>query len=324
MTQFRIFVSALMAGAAFAASSTSAAEDYPSRPVHVVVPYPAGGPNDIIVRMVGKRLGETLGEPIVVENRPGAGGNIGTDSVAKSAPDGYTLVSVGPGALIINPLLGKVPYDTMRDFAPVTIMAVAPNALVAHPSFPAKSVKDLIALAKRKPGAINYASGGTGSTPHLAAALFAVMAGVQLTHVPYKGTGPATADLVGGQVQIAFLGIPTVLPHIRSGKLRALAVTGARRSPELPDVPTVAEAGVPGYELSPWYGLLAPAGTPGAVVARLAAEATKIVREPAMREQLVAQGAEPAGGTPEAFARTLRSDAALWKKVVKDAGIRAD
>ena len=320
MTQFRVFVSALLALAAFGAS----AQGWPSRPVHVVVPYPAGGPNDIIVRMVGKRLGETLGEPIVVENRPGAGGNIGTDSVAKSAPDGYTLVSVGPGALIINPLLGKVPYDTMRDFAPVTIMAVAPNALVAHPSFPAKSVKDLVALAKQKPGAINYASGGTGSTPHLAAALFAVMAGVQLTHVPYKGTGPATADLVGGQVQIAFLGIPTVLPHIRSGKLRALAVTGARRSPELPDVPTVAEAGVPGYELSPWYGLLAPAGTPSAVVARLAAEATKIVREPAMREQLVAQGAEPAGGTPEEFARTLRSDAALWKKVVKDAGIRAD
>jgi len=320
MTQFRVFVSALLALAASGAS----AQGWPSRPVHVVVPYPAGGPNDIIVRMVGKRLGETLGEPIVVENRPGAGGNIGTDSVAKSAPDGYTLVSVGPGALIINPLLGKVPYDTMRDFAPVTIMAVAPNALVAHPSFPAKSVKDLVALAKQKPGAINYASGGTGSTPHLAAALFAVMAGVQLTHVPYKGTGPATADLVGGQVQIAFLGIPTVLPHIRSGKLRALAVTGARRSPELPDVPTVAEAGVPGYELSPWYGLLAPAGTPSAVVARLAAEATKIVREPAMREQLVAQGAEPAGGTPEEFARTLRSDAALWKKVVKDAGIRAD
>ncbi|HZR68018.1 MAG TPA: tripartite tricarboxylate transporter substrate binding protein [Burkholderiales bacterium] len=320
MTQFRAFVSALLALAASGAS----AQGWPSRPVHVVVPYPAGGPNDIIVRMVGKRLGETLGEPIVVENRPGAGGNIGTDSVAKSAPDGYTLVSVGPGALIINPLLGKVPYDTMRDFAPVTIMAVAPNALVAHPSFPAKSVKDLVALAKQKPGAINYASGGTGSTPHLAAALFAVMAGVQLTHVPYKGTGPATADLVGGQVQIAFLGIPTVLPHIRSGKLRALAVTGARRSPELPDVPTVAEAGVPGYELSPWYGLLAPAGTPSAVVARLAAEATKIVREPAMREQLVAQGAEPAGGTPEEFARTLRSDAALWKKVVKDAGIRAD
>jgi tripartite-type tricarboxylate transporter receptor subunit TctC len=323
MTQIRGFVSALGLAAAVLAVPAQA-QQYPSRPVHVVVPYPAGGPNDIIVRLVGKRLGETLGQPVVVENRPGAGGNIGTDSVAKSAPDGYTLVSVGPGALIINPLLGKVPYDTMRDFAPVTIMAVAPNALVAHPSFPAKSVGELIALAKRSPGTINYASGGSGSTPHLAAALFAVMAKVQLTHVPYKGTGPATADLIGGQVQIAFLGIPTVLPHIRSGKLRALATTGRRRSPELPGVPTVDEAGVPGYELSPWYGLLAPAGTSAAVVTRLASEVTTIVRSPAMREQLAAQGAEPSGGTPEEFAQTLRSDAATWSRVVKDAGIRAD
>jgi tripartite-type tricarboxylate transporter receptor subunit TctC len=320
MTQFRAVVSAVLAATAFAAS----AQDYPSRPVHVVVPYPAGGPNDIIVRLIGGKLSQALGQPVVVENRPGAGGNIGTDSVAKSAPDGYTLVSVGPGALIINPLLGKVPYDTLRDFAPVTIMAVAPNALVAHPSFPAKTVAELIALARATPGAINYASGGTGSTPHLAGALFAVMAKVQLTHVPYKGTGPATADLVGGQVQIAFLGIPTVLPHIRSGKLRALATTGKRRSPELPGVPTVEEAGVPGYELSPWYGLLAPAGTPRAVVARLSSEVTRIVRAPEMREQLSAQGAEPTGGAPEEFAQTLRSDAATWKKVVKEAGIRAD
>ncbi len=324
MTQFRVFVSALLAAASFGVPSTGSAQAWPSRPVHVVVPYPAGGPNDIIVRLVGKRLGEALGQPVVVENRPGAGGNIGTDSVAKSAADGYTLVSVGPGALIINPLIGKVPYDTMRDFAPVTIMAVAPNALVAHPSFPAKSVKELIALAKRSPGTINYASGGSGSTPHLAAALFAAMAGVEMTHVPYKGTGPATADLIGGQVQIAFLGIPTVLPHIRSGKLRVLATTGKSRSPELPEVPTVDEAGVAGYELSPWYGLLAPAGTPGAVVARLAAEVTKIVRDPAMREQLSAQGAEPDGRAPEEFARTLRAETATWTKVVRDAGIRAD
>jgi tripartite-type tricarboxylate transporter receptor subunit TctC len=320
MTQIRIFVSALLALVIVGAG----AQEYPSRPVHVVVPYPAGGPNDIIVRLVGSRLSQALGQPVVVEYRPGAGGNIGTDSVAKSAPDGYTLVSVGPGALIINPLLGKVPYDTMRDFAPVTIMAVAPNALVVHPSVPAKSVAELIALARAKPGAINYASGGTGSTPHLAAALFGVMAKVQLTHVPYKGTGPATADLIGGQVQVAFLGIPTVLPHIRSGKLRALAVTGRNRSPELPGVPTVEEAGVAGYELSPWYGLLAPAGTPGTVVTRLSNEVTKIVRAPEMREQLSAQGAEPTGGTPAAFAQTLRADAATWKKVVKDAGIRAE
>ncbi len=324
MTQFRVFVSAVLAAASLGAPATGSAQAWPSRPVHVVVPYPAGGPNDIIVRLVGKRLGEALGQPVVVENRPGAGGNIGTDSVAKSAPDGYTLVSVGPGALIINPLLGKVPYDTMRDFAPVTIMAVAPNALVAHPSFPAKTVAELIALAKAKPGAINYASGGSGSTPHLAAALFAAMAGVQLTHVPYKGTAPATADLIGGQVQVAFLGIPSVLPHVRSGKLRVLATTGKSRSPELPGVPTIDEAGVPGYELSPWYGLLAPAGTPGAVVTRLASEVTRIVRDPAMREQLSAQGAEPAGRTPEEFARTLRAETATWTKVVRDAGIRAD
>jgi tripartite-type tricarboxylate transporter receptor subunit TctC len=321
MTQFRALVSALSA-AVFALSAQ--AHEYPLKPVRVVVPYPAGGPNDIIVRLVGQKLAEALHHPVVVENRPGAGGNIGTDSVAKSAADGYTLVSVGPGALIINPLLGKVPYDTMRDFAPVTIMAVAPNALVAHPSFPAKTVAELIALARAQPGAINYASGGSGSTPHLAAALFAVMAKVELTHVPYKGTGPATADLIGGQVQIAFLGIPTVLPHIRSGKLRALATTGKRRSPELPGVPTVDEAGVPGYELSPWYGLLAPAGTPRAVVARLSAEVTKIVREPAMREQLAAQGAEPTGGTPEEFLQVLRAETATWTRVVREAGIRAE
>jgi len=319
MTQFRAVVSAL----ALAAGALHA-QDYPARAVHVVVPYPAGGPNDIIVRLVGQKLAESLGQPFVVENRPGAGGNIGTDFVAKSAPDGYTLLSVGPGALIINPLIGKVPYNTMRDFAPVTVMAVAPNALVAHPSFEADSVQALIALAKREPGKINYASGGTGSTPHLAAALFAVMAKVELTHVPYKGTAPATSDLIGGQVQIAFLGIPTVLPHVRSGKLRALATTGKRRSPELPGVPTVDEAGVPGYELSPWYGLLAPAGTPRAVVVRLAAETTRIVRAPEMREKLVAQGAEPAGGTPEECTETLRADIATWTRVVKEAGIRGD
>jgi tripartite-type tricarboxylate transporter receptor subunit TctC len=318
-------ISRLLAALVLAcAGSAAPAQDYPVRPVHMIVPFPAGGPTDLVARLLSAKLPAILGQPLVVENRPGAGGNIGTDSVAKSAPDGYTLVSVGPGALIINPLLGKVPYDTLRDFAPVTIMAVAPNALVAHPSFPAKTVAELIALARATPGAINYASGGTGSTPHLAGALFAVMAKVQLTHVPYKGTGPATADLVGGQVQIAFLGIPTVLPHIRSGKLRALATTGKRRSPELPGVPTVEEAGVPGYELSPWYGLLAPAGTPRAVVARLSSEVTRIVRAPEMREQLSAQGAEPTGGAPEEFAQTLRSDAATWKKVVKEAGIRAD
>ena len=297
-------------------ASAALAQQYPSRPVRVVVPFAPGGPNDIIVRMIAPKLAESLGQPFVVENRAGAGGNIGTDYVAKSPPDGYTLLSVGPGSLIINPLMGKVPYDTERDFAPVTLMARAPNALVVHPSLPARSVAELIALARARPGAINYASGGNGSTPHLAAALFAGMAGVELTHVPYKGTAPATADLVGGQVQIAFLGIPAVLPYAKSGKLRVLAVTGLRRSPELPDVPTVDESGVPGYEVSPWYGLLAPAATPGAIVARLALEATRIVRAPETREKLALAGAETAGSTPEEFAAVIRADTAAWSRIV--------
>jgi tripartite-type tricarboxylate transporter receptor subunit TctC len=320
MTKFRAAVSACLAAGLFA--HAAGAQEYPSRPVRVVVPFAPGGPNDLIVRLVAQKLAQVLGRPFLVENRAGAGGNIGTDYVAKSAPDGYTLLSVGPGSLIINPLIGKVPYQTERDFAPIAIMARAPNALVAHPSLPAASVKELIALARSRPGAINYGSGGNGSTPHLSAALFAAMAGVELTHVPYKGTAPATTDLIAGQVQIAFLGIPAVLPHIKSGKLRVLAVTGLRRSPELPEVPTVDESGVSGYEVSPWYGLLAPAGTPRDIVARLGAEVTKIVRSAPMREKLAAQGAEPAGSTPEEYAAIIRTDSAIWARVIEHAGLR--
>jgi len=326
MTKFHAAVSVRL-GAALGAvlfGLCAHAQDYPSRPVRIVVPFAPGGPNDIIVRLVAQKLTETWGQPFVVENRPGAGGNIGTDLVAKAAPDGYTLLSVGPGSLIINPLIGKVPYDTARDFAPVTLMARAPNALVAHPSLPAGSVKELIELARSQPGRVNYGSGGNGSTPHLAGAMFASMAGVALTHVPYKGTAPAMADLIGGQVQIAFLGIPTVLPHVKSGKLRVLAVTGKRRSPELPGVPTVDEAGVPGYELSPWYGLLAPAGTPREVVVRLGEEVSRVVRAPEMKEKLAVQGAEVAGGSPEEFAALIRADTSTWSRVAKDAGIRIE
>ena len=276
------------------------------------------------MRLVAQKLTETWTQPFLIENRPGAGGNIGTDFVAKAAPDGYTLLSVGPGSLIINPLIGKVPYDTARDFAPVTLMARAPNALVAHPSLPAGSVKELIELARSQRGRINYGSGGNGSTPHLAGALFAAKAGIALTHVPYKGTAPATADLIGGQVQIAFLGIRTVLPHVKSGKLRVLAVTGKHRSPELSRVPTVDEAGVPGYELSPWYGLLAPAGTPREVVVRLGEEVSRVVRAPEMKEKLAVQGAEVAGGSPEEFAALIRADTSTWSRVAKDAGIRIE
>ena len=319
MTKIRAAVSACLAAVIVCAAH---AQEYPSRPVRVIVPFAAGGPNDIIVRLVAQKLAASLGQPFLVENRAGAGGNIGTDYVAKSAPDGYTLLSVGPGSLIINPLMGKVPYDTERDFAPIALMARAPNALVAHPSLAAHSVKELIALARARPGAINYGSGGNGSTPHLAAALFAAMAGVELTHVPYKGTAPATADLIGGQVQIAFLGIPAMLPHARSGKLRVLAVTGLQRSAELPEVPTVDESGVAGYELNPWYGLLAPAGTPRVIVARLGAETTRVVRAAEMREKLAGQGAEAAGGTPEEYAAVIRADTATWTRVVGQAGLR--
>jgi len=326
MTKFRAAVSVRL-GATLCAillGLCAYGQDYPSKLVRIVVPFAPGGPNDIIVRLVAQKLTETWGQPVVVENKAGAGGNIGTDFVAKATPDGYTLLSVGPGSLIINPLIGKVPYDTARDFAPVTLMARAPNALVAHPSLPASSVKELIALARSQPGRINYGSGGNGSTPHLAGALFAAMAGIALTHVPYKGTAPATTDLIGGQVQIAFLGIPTVLPHVKSGKLRVLAVTGKHRSPELPGVSTVDEAGVPGYEVSPWYGLLAPAGTPREVVARLGAEVSRIVRAAEMKEKLAVQGAEVAGGSPEEFGAVIQADSLTWSRIVKDAGIRVE
>jgi len=300
------------------------AQDYPSRPVRIVVPFSAGGPNDIIARLVAHKLGEALGQQMVIDNRPGAGGNIGTDSVAKAPPDGYTLLSAGPGSLITNPLIGKVPYDTARDFAPVSLMAGAPNVLVVHPSVPAKSVEELIALARAQPGRLNYASAGAGSNAHLAAALFAAMAGIELAHVPYRGTGPGLNDLAAGQVQLAIFGIPPVLPHVKRGALRALAVTGKRRSPELPEVPTVDEAGVPGYEVNPWYGLLAPAGTPAPIVVRLSAEVTRIVRATEMREKLAAQGAEAAGGTPEEFAAVIRADTALWTRVIREAGIKGE
>src|ERR1051325_8182555 len=237
------------------------AQPYPVRPVEMGVPFSPGGPNDIIARLIGFRLAEALGQQGGIDNRPGGGGNIGTDAAAKGRPDRYTLPSPGAGSLSMNPVLMKVPYDTARDFAPVSLMAHAPNVLVVHPSVPAKSVKELIDLARAQPGRLNYASSGPGSSAHVAVALFASMAHIDITHVPYRGTGPGVNDRVSGQVQLAVFGIPPVLPHIKQGRLRALGVTGKTRSPELPDVPTVDEAGVPGYVVNLWYGLLAPAGT---------------------------------------------------------------
>lgn len=298
--------------------------NYPTRPIRFVVPFSAGGVNDIVARIVAQKSSEAMKQQWIVENRAGAGGNIGTDFVAKAAADGYTLLSGGMGSLVMNPLISKVPYDTLRDFAPIILIATAPNVLMTHPSLPAKSVRELIALAKARPGQLNYSSGGVGSTPHLSAALFAGMSGIKIVHVPYKGTAPATTDLLAGNVQLAFLGIPAAFPHIKNGKLRPLAVTGVRQTPALPQIPTVAESGLPGYEVSPWYGVLAPAGTPQDIITRLNAEISKFMNTSDMREKLAAHGAEPAVSTPSEYTAQIKSDFTKWAQVIKDAGIKAD
>jgi tripartite-type tricarboxylate transporter receptor subunit TctC len=296
---------------------------YPAKPVRLVVPYPAGGVNDIIARVLGQKLGDALGQQIVIDNRPGAGGNLGTDHVAKSAPDGYTLLSGGVGSLTMNPGLGKVPYDTLRDFAAIALIATAPNVLTVHPSLPVRSTAELIALAKGRPAQIHYGSGGIGSTPHLSAALFAVMAGIDLVHVAYKGGAQAMTDLMGGHVQMTFAGIPPALPHLRSGKLRALGVSSPQRSAQLPGVPPIADA-VAGYDVNPWFGILAPKGVPDDIVAKLSVEIARALRNPELRERLLSQGCEPYTGSPEDFAPTIRSDLARWGKLIAEMRIRAD
>lgn len=314
----------LLFGLLVAGECTAQAGGYPARAIRFVVPFSPGGVNDIVARIVAQKTGEAMRQQWVVENRPGAGGNIGTDFVAKSAPDGYTLLSGGMGSLVMNPLIARVPYDTLRDFSPIVLIAKAPNVLLVHPSLPAKTVRELVALAKGRPGQLNYGSGGVGSTPHLSAALFAVMADIDITHVPYKGTAPAITDLVAGNVQMAILGIPAAQHHIRSGRLRALALTALERSSSLPGVPTISESGLNGYEVSPWYGVLAPAGTPSAVVRKLNLEIVKVTGSAEMREKLAANGAETVPGTaPADFDAQIRSDIVKWTKVVRKAGITA-
>jgi tripartite-type tricarboxylate transporter receptor subunit TctC len=317
MNACRLALSALLSISALAAN----AQSYPVKPIRLIVPFPPGGPNDIIGRLVAQKTGEALGRQMVVDNRAGAGGNIGTALVAKSPPDGYTLLSGGMGSLIMNPIIEKAPYDPQKDFAPVILMASAPNVLVTHPSLPVKNVKELIALAQARPAQLNYGSGGVGSTPHLSGALFNTMARVNIVHVPYKGNAPAITDLIGGQVQLAFLGIPPVQPHVAGGKLRALAVTGSRPSATLPAIPTVSQSGVPGYEISPWYGILAPTGTPADIVLRLNDTIAKVVAAPDMSEKLTAVGAEPENTTPGEYAARIKSDVDKWSKVIRDAKI---
>ncbi len=300
------------------------AESYPVRPIRMVVPQSPGGANDLTARLIAPRLAERLGQSVVVDNRPGAASLVGTELVAKAAPDGYTLL-VAPSSLTTIPSMYRyVPFDPVRDFAPVTTLSSYPNLVVVHPSVPANSVKDLIALAKAKPGTLNYASGGTGTGTHLGAELFKATAGVDIVHVPYKGGGPAVTALLGGQVHLYFGPIATVLLPVKVGKLKALAVTSAGRSPVVPDLPSVAEAGLPGFEQITWNGLLAPARTPRAIVNKLNSEVNAILKTHAVRERFAAEGVAPGGISPEAFAAMIRNEIAKWARVIRQAGIRSE
>ena len=299
---------------------------YPAKPVRMIVPFPAGGTTDIIGRAAAQELTRTLNQQFIVENRPGAGGNIGSEQVAKAAADGYTLLVCTVGTHGINAsLYDKLPYDPVRDFAPVTLVATVPNVLVVNPSLPAGNVRELIALAKSRPGKLNYASSGNGTSIHLSAELFKAMTGTFITHIPYRGSSPALTDLIAGQVDLMFDNLPSALPHIKAGKLRALGLTSARESVALPGVPTIQQAGgLAGYEASSWFGIVAPAGTPADIVALLQKQVAAGLARPDLREKLVGQGAEPVGNTPEQFATYIRNEITKWSKVIKASGAKVD
>jgi tripartite-type tricarboxylate transporter receptor subunit TctC len=302
----------------------AAGGDYPQRPIRMIVAYPPGGGTDQVGRIMADRLAVNLGQNVVIDNRGGATGNIGTELAARANPDGHTLLmgNVAPNAINVS-LFRKIGFDPVKDFAPISLVAVTPNILVVHPSVAVKTVKDLIALAKSRPGTLNFPSAGLGSSSHLAGEMLKSMAGVDMVHVPYKGGGPALIALISGQVQIMFATMPAAMPHVKSGKVRPVAVTTARRSSAMPELPTIAEAGVAGYEAATWYGLLAPAGTPRAVVGRLHGEVAKILGGET-RERLAALGFEPAGTTPGEFAAYIKSEIVKWAKVIKDANIHPE
>ena len=306
------------------ASCAAFAQAYPSKPLRLIVPFPPGGPTDITGRTIGEKLSQRLGQPVIVDNRPGAGSIIGTELAVKSPADGYTLL-LGSNSIALQPLLqARLPYDPQKDLVPVILAVRIPNVLVVHPSVPAKTVAEFIALAKAKPGTINYASVGNATGPHLFAELFRSLTGVNIVHVPYKGTAPAVNDLLGGQVQALFDSLATALPNIRAGKLHALGVTSLQRSKSAPDIPTLDEAGAPGYEAMGWFGVLVPAGTAPEVVARLNGEIGAILKLPDVEERFLKFGAESAGGSPADFARFIRSEQDKWGRIIRDAGIKAE
>jgi tripartite-type tricarboxylate transporter receptor subunit TctC len=311
--------------ALFAGSAALRAQQYPTKPVRFVIAFSPGGPSDILTRLLGGKLAESLGQPFVFDNRPGAGGNIAGEITAKSPADGYTLLMGNNSILATNAALYKnIGFDPVKDLAPVTLVASQPNILVVHPSVPAKSVKEFIAYAKTQSGKLNYASSGSGAAAHLAAELFKSMTGVAMTHVPYRGAGPALIDVLAGQCQVMFATALSVQPYLQANRLRPLAVSTTKRMPTQPELPTIAEAGVAGFEATTWHGVVAPAGTPPPVIAKLHGEISKILHTPDVNARLLAQGAEIIGGAPPVFAAYIQSEIPKWTKVIKDSGARAD
>jgi tripartite-type tricarboxylate transporter receptor subunit TctC len=315
-----VAVAALLGAAGGAAC---AADAYPTRPIRLIVPFPPGGSNDIIARVIGQQLGDRLGKPMVIDNRGGAGGLVGTETAVHAAPDGYTLLIISV-AYSYNPAIYKLPYDPVKAIAPVGQLGTGPNALVVHPGVPAKSLKELIALAKAKPGQLNYASAGIGSFQHMSSEMFRIMSGINVVHIPFKGGGPAMLAVIAGQSQISIGSLLQELPFIRSGKMRALGTGGAKRSPALPDVPTIAEGGVPGYEANNWWGIVAPAATPQVIVKKVNGEIAAILALPETQKWFAGEGGEAVSRTPEAFRGWILAEMAKWGKVVKEAGIKAE
>jgi len=299
----------------------AAAQDFPAKPIRLIVPFPPGGPNDIIARVVGQKISELVKQPVIVDNRAGQGGVLGTDAVAKAAPDGYTIGIASAGALAISPSMEKVAYDTLKDLAPVTLVATVPEMLVVATDVPAKNMSELVALAKAKPGKLNFASSGPGSLPHLAGELFKLTAKIDIVHVPYRGAAPAVNDLLGQQVQMTFLDLPVILPQIKAGTLRAIALGGRERAPTAPDVPTTAEVGMPDLVIENWYGMVAPAGTPPAIVAKLNQVAAEAMTDATVKGKLADQGLTLVSDTPEQFRDFIAADIKKWAKVIQDAGV---
>jgi len=309
----------------FAISGGAHAQTYPNKPILLIVPFAPGGSSELLSRLVGQKLTESMGQQVVVENRPGGAGNIAMETVAHARPDGYTLILGHIGTLAVNPaMFAKLPYDPIKDFAPVSLIAAVPNIVTVNPQVPAKNLKELLDLARAKPGTINYGSAGNGSAGHLAFEYLKQVSQTDFVHIPYKGTGPMMTDLIAGQTQATFTGAPPLIPQIKQGKLRALAVGSAKRIPSLPDVPTVAESGYPGFETSQWYGILAPAATPPEVVKKLSAEIAKAMKRPEVHDRLAADGTVLIGSTPEEFAAHIRKEMKHWGEVVKTAKIRAE